>query len=150
MSLDMNRTFFLRKEDRKPEWRLIDAEGEVLGRLATKITDILRGKNKPTFTPHTDSGDYVVVINAEKVVLTGNKLEDKEYHSYSGWIGGLKVKTAKEVLEKHPERLIEHAVRGMMPDNRLNDQYMKKLRVYAGAEHPHKAQIETSAAKNKA
>src|SRR5581483_2443805 len=142
MSLDMNRTFFLRKEDRKPEWRLIDAEGEVLGRLATKITDILRGKNKPTFTPHTDSGDYVVVINPEKVVLTGNKLEDKEYHSYSGWIGGLKVKTAKEVLEKHPERLIEHAVRGMMPDNRLNDQYMKKLRVYAGAEHPHKAQIE--------
>jgi large subunit ribosomal protein L13 len=108
---------------------------------------LLRGKNLPTYTPHTDSGGYVVVINADKIVLTGNKMEDKEYHSYSGWIGGLKVVTAKQMMEKHPERIIEHAVKGMMPDNRLKAKFMKKLKIYAGSEHPHKAQIETSAQK---
>lgn len=147
MSIDMNKTFFLRTEDRSPDWRVIDAEGQVVGRLATKIADILRGKDKVTFTPHADAGDYVVVINAEKIVLTGNKVEDKEYQSYSGWIGGLKTATAKELLAKDPTRILEHAVKGMLPDNRLKAKFMKKLKIYVGANHPHKAQVDTTAAK---
>ena len=117
--MNMNRSFVLKKEDRKPQWRVIDAKGQVLGRLATQIADILRGKDKPFYTPHTDSGDYVVIINAEKIVLTGNKLEDKEYVRYSGWMGGQKITTAQEMLAKHPERIIEHAVKGMLPKNKL-------------------------------
>ncbi len=149
--MNMNRAFFLKKEDRDPQWILIDAagpdgQGLVLGRLATQIADTLRGKNRPEFTPHTDSGDYVVVINAEKVALTGNKWEGKTYESYSGWIGGLKVKTASEMLAKHPTEIIKKAVEGMLPDNRLSRQIVKKLKVYAGPEHPHQAQIETSKA----
>lgn len=140
--MNMNRSFTLKKEDRRPQWRLIDAEGQRVGRLATKIADILRGKDKPYYTPHTDSGDYVVVINAEKVVFTGSKLKDKEYVSYSGWIGGQKVKTAREIMEKYPTRIIEHAVKGMLPKNKLNSEIIKKLKVYAGEEHPHKAQIK--------
>jgi len=142
--MDMNRAFFLRKEDRQPKWRLIDAEGKVLGRLATEIADILRGKDKAGFTPHTDSGDYVVVINAEKIRLTGNKLKDKEYARYSGWMGGLKIATAGEILATHPTRIIEHAVKGMLPKNVLSRAILKKLKVYAGAEHPH-SQIATAA-----
>jgi len=139
--MSMNRAFFLRKEDRSPKWRLIDAEGKVLGRLATEIAEALRGKDKPNYTPHTDCGDYIVVINAEKVALTGDKLEGKVYARYTGYIGGYKEETAKEVLEKHPTRLVEHAVKGMLPKNRLSNQIIKKLKVYAGPEHPHKAQV---------
>lgn len=138
--MDMNRSFVLRKEDRNPQWHVIDAKGKVLGRLATEIADILRGKNQPHFTPHTDSGDYVVVINAEKIVLTGNKWEGKEYDRHTGWMGGYKVVTAKDLMKKHPTHLVEYAVRGMLPKNKLNREIVKKLKVYAGAEHPHAAQ----------
>jgi large subunit ribosomal protein L13 len=138
---DMNKVFYVRKEDTEPKWRLIDAKDKVLGRLATEVAEILRGKDKPIYAPHTDCGDYVVIINAEKVVLTGNKMEDKEIVKYSGWIGGYKVTKAKDLLKKHPTRLIEIAVRGMLPKNRLSRQIYKKLKVYAGTDHPHKAQL---------
>lgn len=138
--MDMNKIFFLRKEDRQPKWHVIDAKGKILGRLATEIADILRGKNKPEFTPHADAGDYVVVINAEQVALTGNKWEGKEYDRYTGWMGGYKVTTAKDLLAKHPTHLVELAVRGMLPKNKLNREVIKKLKVYVGTEHPHKAQ----------
>lgn len=142
--MDMNKTFFLRKEDANPQWRLIDASGKVLGRLATEIADILRGKDQAEFTPHTHSGDYVVVINAEKIVLTGNKLDGKVYLSYSGYMGGQKSKTAREIMEKTPEKLIELAVKRMLPrtnKSALSRSILKKLKVYAGSEHPHVAQI---------
>ena len=142
--MDMNKTFFLRKEDANPQWRLIDASGKVLGRLATEIADILRGKDQAEFTPHTHSGDYVVVINADKIVLTGNKLNDKVYLSYSGYMGGQKSKTAREIMEKTPGKLIELAVKRMLPrtnKSALSRSTLKKLKVYAGAEHPHVAQI---------
>ena len=138
--MDLNRTFYLRKEDRAPKWHVIDAEGRILGRLATEIADMLRGKDKPYYTPHTDTGDYVMVINAEKVALSGKKLKNKIYARYSGWMGGLKEITAKQMLEKHPTRLVEQAVKGMLPKNKLNRQIFKKLKVYVGSEHPHKAQ----------
>jgi len=141
--MDLNRTFFLRKEDRKPAWRLIDAEGKVLGRLATMVADALRGKDKPGFTNQTDGGDYIVVINAEKVKLTGDKLTQKEYISYSGWMGGKSTRTVREVMEKKPEWIIQHAVKGMLPKNRLSRELFKKLKVYAGSEHPHKAQVSS-------
>lgn len=142
---DMNSAYFMKKEARKPQWIVIDAQGKVLGRLATEIADTLRGKDKPEYTPHTDAGDYVVVINAEKVVLTGNKWQDKIYARYSGWIGGLKEVPAEQMLEKHPTRIIEHAVKGMLPKNKINREIIKKLKVYAGAEHPHIAQVTTTA-----
>jgi large subunit ribosomal protein L13 len=137
--MDMNKIFYLRKEDRAPQWLVVDAQGLVLGRLATKIADVLRGKHKACYAPHTDCGDYVIVINAEKVDLTGDKWTDKEYTRYTGWIGGFKVRTAQEVRAKQPEFLIEHAVQGMLPKNRLSRQLIKKLKVYAGNQHPHKA-----------
>jgi large subunit ribosomal protein L13 len=121
-------------------WYVIDAENEVLGRLATRIATVLRGKHKPTFTPHVDCGDFVVVINAEKIRLTGNKLDAKKYHRYSGYPGGLRTRTAREVLDTHPERVLESAVKRMLPKNRLSRQVFSKLKVYAGAEHPHAAQ----------
>lgn len=139
--MDMNRTFFLKKEDEKPKWRVIDANGEILGRLATQIAEMLRGKDKAIYTPHSLAGDYVVIINADKIKLTGNKLEGKVYERYSGWIGGYKTETAKEVLNKHPERIIEHAVKLMLPKNKLNKEFMRRLKVYAGAEHPHQGQV---------
>jgi large subunit ribosomal protein L13 len=142
--MDMNKVFYLHKEDRNPQWRLIDAKGMILGRLATQIANALRGKDKPFYTPHDDAGDYVVVINADKIQLSGDKWEGKEYARYTGWIGGYKVTTAKELLAKDPTQLIELAVRGMLPKNKLNREIIKKLKVYAGAEHPHKAQVETS------
>jgi len=129
------------------EWRVIDADGAVLGRLATQIANVLRGKNKATFTPHLDLGDFVVVVNAEKVVLTGNKEAAKEYMSYSGWRSGERYRSVKEVREKHPERLITHAVKGMLPKNRLGARLLTKLKVYKGAEHPHSAQKPTPLAK---
>ena len=130
-----------RTVDEQPrKWHLIDAEGAVLGKVATKAADLLRGKNKPTFTPHLDTGDFVVVINAEKVVLTGRKETEKVMSTFSGWRGGQKQFTPADVRAKHPERLVERAVRGMIPRNRLGRQIFKKLKVYAGSEHPHKAQ----------
>ena len=131
-------------EQRK--WHVIDADGAVLGRLAVQVADILRGKNKPTFTPHLDAGDFVVVINAEKVRVTGKKETDKEYMTYSGWKGGEKYKTVAQVREKHPEELIHRAVRGMVPKNRLGRQLLTKLKVYKGAEHPHAAQVPATLA----
>ncbi|MFM1943797.1 MAG: ribosomal protein [Verrucomicrobiota bacterium] len=128
-------------EDRK--WHVIDAEGAILGRLAVQVADVLRGKNKPSFTPHLDLGDFVVVINAEKVKLTGNKEVAKEYMSYSGWKGGERYRTVKEVRAKHPERLVMHAVKGMLPKNRLGARLLTKLKVYKGGEHPHSAQQPT-------
>jgi large subunit ribosomal protein L13 len=127
-----------RPDDRK--WRVIDADGAVLGRLATQVADALRGKDKPQYTPHMDTGDFVVVINAEKVVVTGNKELAKEYMTYSGWKGGERYRTVKEVRQKHPERLIVHAVKGMLPKNRLASRLITKLKVYKGPEHPHAAQ----------
>lgn len=144
--MDMNKTFYVKKEARTPQWHVIDAEGLVLGRLATKVTHMLRGKDKAHYTPHTDAGDYVIVINADKIVLTGNKWTGKTYERYTGWIGNLKVTTAKELMAKHPTHLIEHAVKGMLPKNRLSRQIIKKLKVYAGAEHPHFAQVATTQA----
>ena len=138
--MNMNKAFFLRKEDRTAKWIRVDAEGQVLGRLATQIADMLRGKNKAYYTPHTDSGDYVVVTNAEKIKLTGNKWATKEYVRYTGWIGGQKTQTAQELLKKHPEQLITLAVKGMLPKNKLSRQIIKKLKVYVGNDHPHIAQ----------
>src|SRR5438128_8351839 len=124
--------------DRK--WHVVDADGAVLGRLAVQVADVLRGKNKPVYTPHLDAGDFVVVINAEKVVLTGKKETDKKFMTYSGWKGGEKYTSVAQVRARHPEKLITHAVRGMVPKNRLGRVLMTKLKVYKGAEHPHAAQ----------
>ncbi len=122
------------------KWYVVDAEGQTLGRMATRIADILRGKHKPIYTPHMDTGDFVVVINAEKVVVTGKKAEQKEYQRYSGYPGGLKKISFQRMLNTHPERIIEHAVRGMIPHNRLGRAVIKKLKVYAGPAHPHESQ----------
>ena len=122
------------------EWFVIDAEGETLGRLTTKIATVLRGKHKPTFTPHVDCGDYVIVLNADKIVLTGKKLDQKHYYKYSGYMGGLRSWTARQLLDTYPERIIESAVKGMLPKNRLFRQVIKKLKIYSGSEHAHAAQ----------
>jgi large subunit ribosomal protein L13 len=138
----MDSTFQLSKEaavkDRK--WHVVDATGVPLGRLATQVAHLLRGKHKPTFTPHVDCGDFVVVINASKIVLKGNKLKDKQYHSHTGYIGGIKSVSAAEMLEKHPERMIRLAVKRMVKRGALGHQIIKKLKVYGGEEHPHTAQ----------
>jgi large subunit ribosomal protein L13 len=134
------RTFMAKKEDVQQSWYLVDAENKVLGRLASELAKILRGKNKPEFTPHVDTGDYIVVINAEKVNLTGNKLKDKVYYRHSGYPGGIKSMTAEDLKAKRPEDIIRLAVKGMLPKNRLGRKVFKKLKVYAGAEHPHQAQ----------
>jgi len=122
------------------EWLLVDAEGEILGRLASKVAKLIRGKHKPDFTPHVDCGDNVVIINAEKVVMTGSKWDDKEYIRYSGYPGGQKSVVASEMLKKHPERVVENAVRGMLPRNRLGRAIFKNLYVYAGGNHEQEAQ----------
>ncbi|MEY2428398.1 MAG: large subunit ribosomal protein [Verrucomicrobiota bacterium] len=122
------------------KWHVIDASGAVLGRVAAQVADILRGKNKPIYTPHMDAGDFVVVINAEKIVLTGKKEVQKKFMSYSGWKGGEKYRSVEQVRAKKPENLITHAVRGMVPKNRLGRVLMTKLKVYKGTEHPHSAQ----------
>lgn len=125
-------------DDRK--WHVIDANGAILGRLAAQVADILRGKNKPVFTPHLDAGDFVIVINAEKVVVTGNKETGKKFMTYSGWKGGERYRSVAQIRERHPEKLITHAVRGMVPKNRLGRVLMTKLKVYKGDQHPHAAQ----------
>jgi large subunit ribosomal protein L13 len=132
-------------QDQK-KWHVVDADGAVLGRVAVQVANILRGKNKPVFTPHLDAGDFVVVINAEKIAVTGKKETDKEFMTYSGWKCGEKFKTVAQVRENHPERLIMHAVKGMLPKNRLGARMLTKLKVYKGAEHPHKAQQPASLA----
>jgi len=121
-------------------WYIIDAEGKTLGRLASEAAALIRGKHKPQFTPHVDTGDFVVVINAEKIVLTGNKMKDKKYYRHSMYPGGLKVMSAEDMIARKPERVIEKAIHGMLPHNRLGDKMRLKLKVYAGSEHPHQAQ----------
>jgi len=128
------------KNDTGRAWFVVDAEDKVLGRLATEIAKVLRGKHKPQFTPHADVGDYVVVINADKIRVTGKKETDKKYYRHSGWVGGLKSATVAEVRASHPERIIESAVWGMIPKGPLGRQMFSKLKVYAGTEHPHEAQ----------
>lgn len=134
------KTQFAKKSDIDRKWYVVDAKDIVLGKLAVKVAVHLRGKNKPVFTPNSDTGDFIIVINAEKIKLTGNKVNDKMYYHHSGYIGGIKVKTAKELLENKPETIIEKAVWGMLPKNKLGRAMIKKLKVYRGAEHPHKAQ----------
>lgn len=133
-------TFIASKDEVERNWVLVDARDKVLGRLAADVASILRGKTKPTYTPHLDVGDFVVIINAEKVKLTGNKLEQKKYYHHSGYMGGLKERTARQVLEKKPEEIIRHAVKGMLPKNSLGSSMLKKLKIYAGENHPHEAQ----------
>ena len=133
-------TFMQKKETVDRKWYVIDAEGQTLGRLATKVATVLKGKHKPTYTPHVDCGDYVIVINASKVVLTGNKLNDKMYYNHSRYAGGLRERNAQEMITKYPEEMVERAVKGMLPHGRLGRQMYKKLFVYAGEEHPHAAQ----------
>lgn len=133
-------TYSAKRSDNQNKWWVVDADGAILGRLASEVAARLRGKYNPMFTPHVDTGDSVVVINAEKIKLTGRKMEQKNYYHHSGYIGGLKTITARKLLEKRPEDVISHAVRGMLPKNRLGRQLIKKLKVYAGGEHPHEAQ----------
>jgi large subunit ribosomal protein L13 len=134
------KTFMLRKEDVQREWYVVDAAGKTLGRLASEIAKILIGKHKPTYTPHVDNGDFVVVVNAEKIHVTGKKLDKKIYYKHTGYMGHLKETTLREMLKKKPEEVIRLAVRGMLPKNKLRDRRMKRLKVYAGPEHPHAAQ----------
>ena len=137
----MRTTFIAKTAEIERKWYVVDAEGAVLGRLATQVAAILRGKHKATFTPNMDMGDYVIVVNADKVRLTGNKENQKEYKRYSGYTGGLKITSYKDMMNKHPERIVEHAVVGMLPHNKLGRQMAKKLRVVAGPDHNHEAQM---------
>ena len=134
------KTYVATPSDRERSWVLVDASGKTLGRLATQIADILRGKRKPEYTPHIDTGDFVVVINARDVAVTGNKREQKRYYRHSGYPGGLRSRTLGEQLERRPEEVIRRAVRGMLPRNRLARRQITKLKVYAGPDHPHAAQ----------
>lgn len=134
------KSFVLKPADADKKWHLIDATDKVVGRLATEIANVLRGKNSPKYTPHTDSGDFVVVINAEKVKFTGNKWNDKVYYRHTGYAGGLKERTAKEQLERKPEAILMNAVKGMLPKNSLGRKQLTKLKVFAGSEHAHSAQ----------
>lgn len=136
----MMRTQSIKADDVKREWWVVDLEDQVLGRVAARVAAVLRGKHKPTFTPNSDTGDFVIVVNAEKVKLTGRKADQKKYYRHSGYLGSLKEATAREVLAKHPDRVIRHAVKGMLPRGPLGRQMLKKLKVYAGAAHPHEAQ----------
>ena len=136
----MKTTFMANASNIERKWYVVDAEGQTLGRLAAEVTKVLRGKHKPTFTPHVDTGDYVIVVNAAKVKLTGKKLIQKTYFRHSGYPGGSSFTQAGHMLEKRPERVVEMAVRGMLPKNKLGEQMYRKLNVYAGAEHPHQAQ----------
>lgn len=134
------KTYYAKPGEVEREWVLIDAEGQILGRVAAQAAKILRGKHKPQYTPHVDTGDFVVIINADKIRVTGNKTTDKKYYRHSGYPGGLKSETFAEAMAKHPERVIEHAVKGMLPKNTLGRAQGMKLKVYAGPDHPHTAQ----------
>jgi large subunit ribosomal protein L13 len=141
------KTYSTKASDIKREWHVVDASGKVLGRLATRVAGLLLGKHKPVFCRHLDIGDFVVVINAEQVRLTGNKAKQKLYHRHSGYPGGLKSISLERVVETHPTRVIEHAVKGMLPQTRLGAKMMKRLRVYTGDAHPHRGQVEAALAK---
>ena len=134
------KTYSLKKEDVVREWFVLDVTDKVLGRVATKIADRIRGKDKPTFTPHTDGGDYVIVVNAEKIKVTGSKFTDKKYYTHSLYPGGLKTQTFRELHEKNPEKIIEEAVKGMLPKNKLGKSMIKKLKVFRGPSHDHDSQ----------
>ncbi len=134
------KTYVANPADRERNWIVVDAAGKTLGRLATQLADLLRGKRKPTYTPHVDVGDFVVVVNAEKIRVTGDKLAAKRYYRHSGYPGGLRSRTLGEMLERRPEEVIRRAVRGMLPRNRLGRKQLTKLKVYAGPDHPHAAQ----------
>ena len=134
------KTISINKETVQRTWYVVDAEGETVGRLASKIATVLRGKHKPTYTPHFDAGDYVIVLNADKVRFTGTKLDDKEYQRYTGYPGGLRRRTAREMLDKRPEMVLELAIKGMLPKTKLGKAMVKKLFLYTGATHPHVAQ----------
>ncbi len=134
------KTYQAKKGELEQRWYVVNAEGKVLGRLATKLADVLRGKTRPTFTPHMDTGDFVVVVNAEKVALTGKKMKDKIYYHYTGHPGGIKSMSAEKLLAKKPTEMIRIAVKGMLPRNSLGRQVIRKLKVYAGPDHPHEAQ----------
>jgi len=136
----VEKTYVTKKEDVQREWYVVDATGQTLGRLATEVARILRGKHKPIYSPSVDTGDYVIIINAEKIHVTGRKLDQKIYYRYSGYPGGLKEIVLRNLLQKHHTRVIEHAVRGMLPRSRLGRRMFKKLKVYAGPDHPHAAQ----------
>ena len=134
------KTYSLKKEEVTRSWFVLDASDKVLGRLATKIADRIRGKDKPSFTPHTDGGDYVIVVNAEKVKVTGSKFTDKKYYTHSLYPGGLKTRTFKDLNEKNPEKIIKNAVKGMLPKNKLRKEIIKKLKVFKGPDHDHESQ----------
>ena len=134
------KTYVATPSNRERNWLLVDASEKTLGRLATQIADALRGKRKPTYTPHIDTGDFVVVVNAERIRVTGSKLQDKRYYKHSGYPGGLRTRTLQEMLDRRPEEVIRLAVKGMLPRNRLGRQQLRKLKVYAGPDHPHQAQ----------
>ena len=134
------KTYVAKPSDRERNWLLVDANGKTLGRLATQIADALRGKRKPMYTPHIDTGDFVIVVNAEKIAVTGDKRNAKRYYRHSGYPGGLRSRTLNEMLERRPEEVIRLAVKGMLPRNRLARQQLNKLKIYAGPEHPHEAQ----------
>jgi large subunit ribosomal protein L13 len=136
----VEKTYVTKREDVEREWYVVDASGQTLGRLATQVARVLRGKHKPIYSASVDTGDYVIVVNAERIHVTGRKLDQKIYYRYSGYPGGLKEITLRNLLQKHPTRVIEHAVRGMLPKNRLGRRMFKKLKVYAGPDHPHAAQ----------
>lgn len=136
----MEKTYVTKREDVEREWYVVDASGQTLGRLATRVARVLRGKHKPIYSPSVDAGDYVIVVNAERIHVTGRKLDQKIYYRHTGYPGGLKEITLRNLLQKHPTRVIEHAVRGMLPKNRLGRRMFKKLKVYAGPDHPHAAQ----------
>jgi large subunit ribosomal protein L13 len=134
------KTFVAKENEVEKKWYVVDAEDKVLGRLATQVASRLRGKHKPIFTPHADTGDFIVVINAEKIILTGTKLDNKYYYSYSGYIGGMKKITARKLQEKKPEEMLRQAVKRMLPKNSLGRRQLKKLKIYMGPDHPHQAQ----------
>ena len=134
------KTYIAKSETVQRDWYLVDASGKTLGRLAAELAHRLRGKHKPVYTPHVDTGDYRVVVNAEKIAVTGKKLQDKMYHRFTGYIGNLKSETLGQALERHPERVLEIAVKGMLPKNTLGRAMYRKLKVYKGSEHPHAAQ----------
>jgi large subunit ribosomal protein L13 len=142
----MNKTYSVKASEIQRDWHLVDATDQVLGKLATRVAQLLMGKHKPMFSKHMDTGDNVVVINAAKVKVTGNKMKNKFYYRHSGYPGGLKSITLEKLMETYPERVIEYAVKGMVPRNKLGAQMMKKLRIYAGAEHPHQSQVNQAAA----
>lgn len=137
----MRTTYMAKKNEVSKQWFIVDAAGQTLGRLSSQVASLLRGKHKPQFTPHQDTGDFVIIINAEKIVLTGKKMQQKKYYRHSGYMSGLKVTTAQQLRDKRPDRMIEHAVYGMLPKNKLGDALKTKLKVYAGSEHPHQAQL---------